>query len=65
MSVCKKTITETAELLRSGQIGAVELTKEYLKEIEKKNADINAYVTVCHEEAIKMAENAQIGRAHV
>jgi len=59
MSVCKKTITETAELLRSGQIGAVELTKEYLKEIEKKNADINAYVTVCHEEAIKMAENAQ------
>lgn len=59
MSICKKTIIETAELLRSREIGAVELTKEYINQIKKKNPDINAYVTVCENEAIKAAETAQ------
>lgn len=58
MSICKKTIMETSELLRTKKIGAVELTKEYLKNI-RKNADINAYVTVCENEAVNAAESAQ------
>ncbi|MGI6125015.1 MAG: Asp-tRNA(Asn)/Glu-tRNA(Gln) amidotransferase subunit GatA [Acetivibrionales bacterium] len=59
MSLCKKTIMETAELLRSKKISAVELTKEYINQIKKKNPDINAYVTICENEAIKTAEAAQ------
>lgn len=59
MSICNKTIKETAALLRSRKIGAVELAREYLKEIEEKNPSVNAYVTVCHEKAVKAAEEAQ------
>ena len=59
MSICKKTVTETAELLRTRKISADELVKEYFDEIKKKNPDINAYVTICEDEAIKAAEAAQ------
>lgn len=59
MSICKKTVSELASLLRNREIGASELTREYLKEIDRKNPSINAYVTVCHEQALKAAEKAQ------
>lgn len=59
MSICKKTVMETAELLRAKKIGAVELTNEYLSEIKKKNSGINAYVTICDEVANKAAKAAQ------
>lgn len=59
MSICKKTIKETAELLRSKKIGTVELTDEYLNEIRKKNPTINSYVTICNEEAVKAAKASQ------
>lgn len=59
MSICSKTIRETAILLRNRKIGAVELAREYLKEIDGKNRTINAYITVCHEETVKSAEAAQ------
>lgn len=59
MSICKKTVRELASLLRSRKIGARELALEYLKEVDRKNPSINAYVTVCHEGALKAAEKAQ------
>lgn len=59
MSICKKTIMETAELLRAKKIGAVELTNEYINKIKQENPDINAYVTICENEAVKAAEAAQ------
>lgn len=59
MNICRKTIQETVLLLRSRKIGAAELAREYLKEIEKKNQSVNANVTVCHEEAVNAAEKAQ------
>ena len=43
--------------LDTGQIGAVELTKEYLSQIHKD--DCNCYITVCEDEAIKSAQKAQ------
>lgn len=41
------------------KIGAVELTKHYLDKIEKTDTAINSYITVCAEQALKDAENAQ------
>lgn len=59
MSICEKTLKETSELLRAKKIGAVELAREYINKIEKENADINCYVTVCEKEALLAAEKAQ------
>ena len=36
MSICKKTVTETAELLRTRKISADELVKEYFDEIKRR-----------------------------
>ena len=52
------TIQELSQKLKNKEISAVELTKEYLDNIHVANGDINAYITVCDEEAIKMAEKA-------
>lgn len=59
MSICRKTIKETADLLKKKDIGAVELTREYLKKISDKNKEINCYVSVCEETAIESAVRAQ------
>lgn len=59
MNICKKTITETAELLRTKKIGAVELVNGYLNEIKTKNHHINSYITICEKEAIESAGAAQ------
>lgn len=59
MNICTKTIMETAKLLRNKEIGTVELANEYLNEIKKQNPRINAYVTICVNEAVKAAEKAQ------
>jgi aspartyl-tRNA(Asn)/glutamyl-tRNA(Gln) amidotransferase subunit A len=59
MSICDKTIKETSDLLKNKKIGAAELTREYLKAIERENPAINCYVTLCGKEAIAGAEKAQ------
>ncbi|MBO8424804.1 MAG: Asp-tRNA(Asn)/Glu-tRNA(Gln) amidotransferase subunit GatA, partial [Firmicutes bacterium] len=51
-------IRKYAELLRSGKISSVELTKEYLKKIEVLNPEINAYVSVNAEKALQAAKAA-------
>jgi len=43
------------KLLKDKEISCVELTKNYLNNIEKQNKTINAYVKVTGEEAIKTA----------
>lgn len=45
--------------LDSKEIGAVELTKEYLKKIDSVDKSINSYITVCADEAIADAKKAQ------
>ncbi|HBR03616.1 MAG TPA: Asp-tRNA(Asn)/Glu-tRNA(Gln) amidotransferase GatCAB subunit A [Ruminiclostridium sp.] len=59
MGICEKTLTETSKLLRSKEIGAEELTNEYLKIIKKNNTAINCYITICEKEAIESARRAQ------
>lgn len=51
-------IRKYADLLRSGKISSVELTEEYLKKIEVLNPEINAYVSVNAEKALKAAKAA-------
>lgn len=50
------TISKIHEMLVSKQCSCTELTKSYLDEIEKSNGELNAYVNVTGEEALKTAE---------
>jgi aspartyl-tRNA(Asn)/glutamyl-tRNA(Gln) amidotransferase subunit A len=58
MSISKKSITELLKLLKSKDISAIEITNSYLSRIEDSNKEINAFVTVSKDKAIKMAEDA-------
>lgn len=51
-------LKEAAEKIKRREITSVELTKAYLDRIESRNGDINAYVTVDREHALKMAEES-------
>lgn len=50
------TISKIHEMLVTKQCSCTELTKSYLAEIEKSNTELNAYVTVTNDEALKTAE---------
>ena len=52
-------ISDLRDKLDSKQISAVELTKSYLDKIHKFDTNINSYITVCDEIALKQAKNAQ------
>lgn len=45
--------------LDSKEIGAVELTKEYLKKIKEKDTEINSFINVTEDIALENAKNAQ------
>ena len=52
------TIHEYAELLKQKKLSSVELTKQYLARIEKADAQIGSYITVCPDEALAAADKA-------
>ena len=52
------TIHEYAELLKQKKLSSVELTKQYLARIEKADAQIGSYITVCHDDALAAADKA-------
>ena len=49
-------IAKIHEMLTTGQCSCAELTKSYLKAIESDNGELNAYVCVTGDEAMKTAE---------
>lgn len=53
-----RTIKEMREMLDTHKISSEELTREYLDSIKKNNDKIGAYITVCEDEAIKSAKEA-------
>ena len=53
------TATEQISGLRSGRIGAVELTSHYLDRIQEHNGSVGAYITVATDVALAEAEEAQ------
>jgi amidase len=50
---------EQAELIRSGELSPVELVSAYLGRIEELDPDLNAFVTVCAEQALADARRAE------
>ncbi len=50
------TISKIHEMLTTKQCSCIELTKSYLEEIEKSNGELNAYVNVTGDEALKTAQ---------
>ena len=53
-----KTIAELAQALRDKELSSVELTQHYLERIARTNPELNAYITVCEEQALAQAEKA-------
>jgi amidase len=52
---------EQARLVRNGEITAVELVEEYLSRIERLDPKLNAYVTICGDEALAAARSPEPG----
>jgi amidase len=51
--------TEQADLVRRREVSPVELVETYLARIEQLDPELNAYVTVCAEEALASARTAE------
>lgn len=49
-------LKQAAQKIKNKEISSVELTKSLLDRIDQRNGDINAYVTINREHALKMAE---------
>ncbi len=54
----KLTIKQLHQGLEAKDFSSVELTQEFLKEIEKKDKDIRAFLTLMSEDALKQAKEA-------
>jgi aspartyl-tRNA(Asn)/glutamyl-tRNA(Gln) amidotransferase subunit A len=63
-----KTISELSKLLREKKISSVELTTHFLSRIKQFDKQLNSFITVTEENALKQAENADkkiaAGNAH-
>ncbi len=60
----EKTAAELASALNNGAISSVELTQVYLDRISAHNEQLNAFITVCEESALKQAQAADEKRAN-
>lgn len=64
----EKTMAELAKALASKELSSVELTKHYLNRVKKFNSQLNCFITVTEEYALKQAEKAdelrKQGKAH-
>ncbi len=58
MKLNELTIKEAQEGLRNKKFTSVELTKACLDRIKERNVELNAFITVCEETALKEAQNA-------
>ena len=52
------TVTGLADALRAGRLSSVELTTHYLDRIRRLDGALNAFITVCGEEALAAARDA-------
>ncbi|MEX2355825.1 MAG: amidase [Thermaerobacterales bacterium] len=54
----ERSATELAALIKARQLSAVELTQAYLDRIDRFNGYLSAYITVCRDEALAAAAEA-------
>jgi aspartyl-tRNA(Asn)/glutamyl-tRNA(Gln) amidotransferase subunit A len=59
MDITRLTIKEARTLLDSKEISAVELTKTYLDRIKTIDSKVEAYLSICEEDALQQAAEAQ------
>ena len=52
----KNSLSEIVKLIKTKKISSLEITKHFIKNIEKSNK-LNSFVTTCFEESIKNAKN--------
>jgi len=58
MKLNQLTIKQAQEGLRNKKFSSVELTKACLEQIKKHNPSLNAFITVCEEDALESAKKA-------
>ncbi|MBQ9267232.1 MAG: Asp-tRNA(Asn)/Glu-tRNA(Gln) amidotransferase subunit GatA [Clostridia bacterium] len=58
-NIIELTASEIRELYDKKEATVPEVTKAFLAHIKEKDSEINAYITVCEEEALKQAEEVQ------
>lgn len=51
-------IAKIHDMLTAKQVSCAELTKSYLDEIEKSNGELNAYVCVTPDEALRLPKRS-------
>ena len=56
--ICFMPATDLAEKVRSRRLSAVEVVQAFLARIERVNPSLNAYITVCAEQALAEARKA-------
>lgn len=59
MEAALKTITELSRLIGAGEISPVELTRQTLQRIERLDPQLNSYITVTAELAMRQAQTAE------
>ncbi len=64
MDLTTKTLAELSTLFCEGKVSSREMTEAYIAEIEKKDGDINAFVTTTFDLAREMADAADARRAN-
>ncbi len=57
------TVAELSAALAAGDISSVEITQAYLNRIADLNGELNAFITVCEESALRQAAQADAARA--
>ena len=58
MELAYASIAELHQMLKEKKISSVELTKYFLERIKKLNPELNAYLTITEDEALRQAEAA-------
>ena len=58
MDLCDKGLTQLAHMLRKGETTSREITESALKRIDEREREINAFITVSRETALKQADKA-------
>ncbi len=61
--ILKASVKDIADSLSRGELSSVELTRGYIRQIEKTEPEINAFITVCAEQALREAALADKRRA--
>ena len=58
-SIALLTVAELAGLIETKEVSPVEVTQAYLDRIDRLNPSLNAYITVCADEALAAARDAE------